>query len=251
VESRQEIQLDSMWAPHNRDRWPDLDAREEPPDVGRLLDVGGFIFANPFETILRSLAVSYLRDAWEHVSSVLARFHLVPNDLSWGCLHPGVTRIAGLEQRAAPSDYVGWTSRDLQHFDLDSRYHAIDAELAQGQPALRCAASWRSLKWTIAPDEYALGLHLTEALATDEISDWAPAWVLEHAGGTSGAWVEIAQALDALDRDALDRALIQAHATYSPLGYRIVIRGFAWFIHQPGMSLAMSLAMQFPEEPSR
>jgi hypothetical protein len=108
-----------------------------------------------------------------------------------------------------------------------------------------CAATWRSLKWTIAPDEYALGLRLIEALATDEISDWAPALILKHAGDANGAWIEIAQALDALDQDALDRVLVRAQATYSPLGYRIVIRGFAAFIHDPGMSLAI----RFPEEP--
>jgi hypothetical protein len=87
---------------------------------------------------------------------------------------------------------------------------------------------------------------LIEAIATDEISDWAPAWMLEHADGASGAWVEIAQALDTLDQAALNRALAKAQATYSPLGYRILIRGFAAFIHQPGMNMAI----RFPEEPS-
>jgi hypothetical protein len=87
---------------------------------------------------------------------------------------------------------------------------------------------------------------LIEALATDETSEWAPPWILEHAGSASRAWIEIAQALDAGDQDALDQALAQAHATYSPVGYRIVIRGFAAFIHQPGISLAI----RFPDEPS-
>jgi hypothetical protein len=235
-----------MWGPHNRNRWSDLDARKEPSDVGRRLDAGGFILADPFETILRSLSVEYLRAAWERVSGVLARFRLAPDDLSWGWLHPGETLIPGLPYRAAPSDYVGWTSRALSDFFLDKRSHAIDAELVQGEPALRCAGSWRSLKWTIAPDDFGLGLHLIEALATDEVSNWAPAVILKHAGSASGAWIEIAQALDALDQDALDRALVQAHATYSPLGYQIVIRGFAMYIHQPGISLAI----RFPDEPS-
>ncbi|HEX3270568.1 MAG TPA: hypothetical protein VHR15_07960 [Ktedonobacterales bacterium] len=236
-----------MWAPHNRDRWADLDALEEPTDVGRRLDAGGFILADPFETILRTLSIEYLRGAWERVSSALTRYHLAPIDLSWGCLHPGVTRIKGLEQRAAPSDYTGWTSRALSDFFLDRRYHTIDAELAQGRPALRCACSWRSGKWNIAPNDFALGLGLIEALATDEISDWAPAVILKHAGDTSGAWIEIAQALDSLDQDALDQALVQARSSYSLLGYRIVIRGFAGYIRQPGINMAI----QFPEEPNR
>src|SRR4029079_2367620 len=101
----------------------------------------GFILADPFETILHSLSVSYLREAWERVFSTLAHFHLAPADLSWGWLHPGATFIVGLEQRATPSDYVVWTSCDLKLFYQDSRYESIDAELAQGQPALRCATS--------------------------------------------------------------------------------------------------------------
>jgi hypothetical protein len=178
---------------------------------------------------------------------VLARFHLAaPADLSWGWLHSGETRIAGLEQRAAPSDYVGWISRELKHIDGDSRYRAIDAELAQEQLALRCASSWRTFKWSIASDDVALGLRLIKALSTDESTDWAPKWILQHAGTKSGAWIEIARALDALDQDALDQALARAQAAYSVLGYEMVLRGFASFIAQPDMKLAV----RFPHAPS-
>jgi hypothetical protein len=208
--------------------------------------VGGFVLADPFEAILRSISASYLRTAWQRVSGVLTRSQLAPTDLSWGWLHPGTTRIAGLEQRAAASDYVGWTSRDLKDFDLDSRFEAIDAELAAGQPTLRCAVAWRSLKWTIAPDDVALGLRLTEALATDSSTYWTPSWVLTHAKADDGAWVEIARALHTLDQDALDRALAQARVTYSRLGYQIVWRGFASVIHRPGVDVAI----RFPQAPS-
>jgi hypothetical protein len=235
-----------MWAAHHRERWADLDAREEPTEAGRRLDAGGFVLADPFETILRSISASYLRGAWGRVSDVLARYHLAPADLSWGWLHPGETRIAGLEQRAAPSDFAGWTSRDLKLFDRDSRYRAIDAQLARGEPALRCAVSWRSFKWSIAPDDVASGLRLVAALSTDESTDWAPAWILQHASAESGAWIEIARALDALDHDALDQALARAQATYAPLGNEMVLRGFASFIGQPGMNLAV----RFPQAPS-
>jgi hypothetical protein len=165
--------------------------RSRPTSVNTMSS-GGFILADPFETILRSLSVSYLHDAWERVASTLAHFQLAPADLSLGWLHPGATFPAGLERRFRPSDYVGWTSHDLALFYQDSRYESIDAELAHGQPVLRCATSYRSLKWNITPDDYSLGLQVIEALATDEVSDWAPAWMLEHAEGASGAWVEIA-----------------------------------------------------------
>lgn len=145
---------------------------------------------------------------------------------------------------------MGWTSRDLKDFDLDSRDEAIDAELAAGQPALRCAVAWRSLKWTIAPDDEALGLRLIEALSTDGGADWAPDWILQHADTETGARIEIARALHALDQEALDQALdqalAQAQATYSPLGYKVVLRGFASFLGQPGMNLAV----RFPQESS-
>lgn len=93
-----------MWAAHHRERWPDLDAREGPTDAGGRLEVGGFVLADPFEAILRSISASYIRNAWERVRDVLTRSRLAPADLSWGWLHPGKTWIAGLEQRAAASD---------------------------------------------------------------------------------------------------------------------------------------------------
>jgi hypothetical protein len=57
-----------MWAAHHHDQCPDLDAHEEPTDAGRRLDAGGLILADPFETILRPLSVSYLCTAWDHMS---------------------------------------------------------------------------------------------------------------------------------------------------------------------------------------
>ncbi len=43
-----------MWAVHHRDRWP--------------IDAGGFVFADPFETVPRPMSASYLHDAWERWS---------------------------------------------------------------------------------------------------------------------------------------------------------------------------------------
>jgi len=238
-----------MRAAHNRERWSDLEARKEQTDVGRRLDAGGIVLADSFETMLQSLSEHYLHDAWERAASALTRYQLAPTDLSWGQLHPGETHIAGLENRATPSDYVGWTSRELKDFDQENYYYATDGELAQGKPRLRCAVSWRSTKWSIAPDNYSLGLRLIEARATNEITSWAPTWVLAHeglSGADSGAWIAIAQALGDYNQGALDQAFAQARATYSPLGYRIVLRGFVAFAHQPGRNLAL----RFPQEPS-
>jgi len=233
-----------MWAYHHKERWLDLDPHEEPTDAGRRLDAGGFVLADPFETILRYISVGYLREAWERLSTILAEYQMRPTDLSWGWLHSGETYISD-KKLASPSNYTGWISRELKRVDLDSRYQAIDVALANGRPALRCAVSWRSLKWNIAPDDYLLGLRLVEALSTDEITDWAPAYLLQEADTTTGAWIEIAQAIHILDQVALDRAIAHAHATYSPLGYQIVVCGFAAFLHQPGMNPKV----HFPQEP--
>ena len=221
---------------------PDLDAREAPTDAGRRLDAGGFILADSFETLLRALSESYLHRAWARVTEALNRYQLTPHDLSWGWLHSGETRIDGLSG-GAPTDFVGWTSRELKDFDRDSRFLIMDTELRSGFPALRCAVAWRSLKWNIAPDDVSLGLRLVIALAIDDPSNWNPAWLLEHARGASGAWIEIARAIQTLDQDALDRAITHARASYTPAGYRIALGGFAAYIHQPGMNLAI----QFPQ----
>jgi hypothetical protein len=44
-----------VWAAHHADLWPDLDARVEPTDAGRRLDVGGFVFSDPPEALFRAI----------------------------------------------------------------------------------------------------------------------------------------------------------------------------------------------------
>lgn len=80
-----------MWSTHHRHLWAELDALEEPGNVGHLLAVGGFVLADPFEVVLRSLSREYLRAAWRHLRPLLRRRGALPDDLSWGCLHPDET----------------------------------------------------------------------------------------------------------------------------------------------------------------
>jgi hypothetical protein len=99
--------------------------------------------------------------------------------------------------------------------------------LTQGSPALRCAFTWRSLKWNIAPDNYELALRLIERLCTEEPSDWSPDYILADWHPYDWApWVWIARAIRDNDQEGLDSALAEAKALYSPLGYRIVVRGY-------------------------
>ena len=223
---------------HHRLGWPDLDSREELTDVGNRLDVGGFVLADPFEVLLRMLSATYLRDAWTRLSAALSHYDLAPGDLSWGYLHPGVTYIDGLSG-SAPTDYVGWTSRELKDFESDDRFGALDKLLRSDRPALACAVAWRSLKWAIAPDDVALGLRLVMSIGLDEPAFWSPAWLLEHRDGVSGAWVDVARAITIRDQAALDRGMSEARATYSLLGYDLVRRGFTAYIEQMQLELVI------------
>ena len=226
---------------------PDLDAREEPRDVGSRLDVGGFVLADPFETLLRLLSASYLSDAWTLLSAALHHYDLAAGDLSWGHLHPGVTSIDGLSG-SAPTDFVGWTSRELKDFDHDDRFPALDRALRAGRPALACAVAWRSLKWAIAPDDVALGLRLVMGLGLDDPADWNPEWLLEPASDAVGAWADIARAIAARDQRALDRGMSEARATYSALGYDLVQRGFTSYLEQMQLNLVIGASPEHDED---
>ncbi len=194
-----------------------------------MLPVGGFVLADPFETLLRQLSEEYLDAAWHRASPIAQRVLWDPDDLSWGWLHPGETKIAGIT-RWTPSDFIGWTSRQLEGFAADRRIAAIRAELEGETPAIRFAATWRSAKWAIEPDDYGAGLRLIEMMCLDEPSNWAPSFVLENARDMTEPWIAMAHALLANDQRALNQALAEAHALYSPLGYRIVVEGYGMYL---------------------
>jgi hypothetical protein len=192
------------------------------------------------------------------------------DDLSWGWLHGGVTYISGRIQ-PAPSDFTGWTSLKLDDFDKYTSFIRLDDELKSGSPVLRCACSYRTAKWRIAPDDFPLGLKLIEALWTDEPTDWSPggvlldqerilalhrqnsqahregdqaeadriqaeihaiyaqtspAYHLTDAQGLNEPWRRVAVALLERNRQQLHNALAKARDAYSPVGYRLLVRGF-------------------------
>lgn len=232
-----------MWSQHQRDQWPDLDERQVLGTETGSLASGGFVLADPFDSLLRLLSPAYLDDAWERLTSVLSQYHLDLPDLSWGWLHPGLTKIVGIHP-PAPSDYVGWTSQNLARFFEDSRYVTIDEQLQQlnrTPPTLRCAYCYRSFKWRIAPEEFSLGLRMIEAIATDEISNWSPPWILadwspaaQLQGNESASepWLEMARAIQTRDQQRLNTAVQAAESEYTQVGYQIVVRGFGVFIAQ-------------------
>ena len=115
----------------------------------------------------------------------------------------------------------------MAYFYKEPRFEQMDDELKQMTPMLRCAASWRSLKWRIAPDDYPMALRLIEALCTDELSDWSPSSVLERHSETEEPWVKVSKALNNRDENQVRNALEEARDVYSPLGYRIMRRGYA------------------------
>lgn len=218
-----------MWSMHHCDQWPDLDAVEEPRDAGRALYVGGFVLADSFGTLLRNIGETYLAAAWSRLSASLTAFDVAPNDLSWGSMHPGETYLENKTQHA-PSDFLGWTSRELQNFDEDPRYQQLDMALRQGTPKLRCAVTWRSLKWNIAPNNFGLALRLIEAMYTDGGPEWNPDLVLAEQPSPTEPWCKVAKAIRDDNQSDVDQALAEAEQQYSPLGYRIVVRANAAWV---------------------
>ncbi len=233
-----------MWAEHNSGLWPDLDAREHSGFGAGHLYVGGFVFTDPPESVFRSVGEDYVRDAWSHVSEVLDRQGMAANDLSWGAMHPGVTVVAGGGREwRDPGRYLGWTSLLLYGFDADARWGAVDEELSRHSPQLRCAVTWRSHQWSIAGDEIALGLRLFEAMTTDDITVWSPSNIFAVPRDESESWIRAAAAIRDGDQWRLDRALAEAGRIYSPIGYRIVVRGFRAY------AAAWAPGLQFPPVP--
>ena len=82
--------------------WPALDALEEPTDGGRVLGVGGFVLADPFDTFLRQISAEYLQRFCDRVYLTIRAFRLELSDLSWGLIHCG-TYIPG--KPPSPKDF--------------------------------------------------------------------------------------------------------------------------------------------------
>lgn len=213
----------------------DLNDLQE-PTVGRALYAGGFVFGDSFDDFLKNISEDYLRAAWEHLSAVLEQNAIVAEDLSWGWMHPGETGFPGedslrsLSTALAPNSFIGWTSRDLSEIWRTGEDSRIDELLKYDKPVLRCTATWRSLKWRIAPDDFALALRLIAAICTDEISDWHPSVVLQSVVEPLGLWQQAAEAIRDGNQQELDSILEQARREYTALGYRILVGGYSAYI---------------------
>lgn len=200
---------------------------EQPTDAGRRLDVGAFVLADAFEVLLRQISADYLGQTWNRVQRVLEENDIAADDLSLGWLHPSEAWAPQVPVEA--SSFTGWTSRRLVRFDLDARWSAIDRQLRAGAPALRCAVSWRSRKWSIQASDGIRAERLIEYLWTDESSEWDPAALLRahpEVPDVDEPWLAVARAIRDEDESGLERAMGNASARYSPLGYRIIERGF-------------------------
>jgi hypothetical protein len=234
-----------MWAPHQSEWWPDLDAREERTSwAGSALYVGGFVLSDSSERIFRAIGADYIRDAWRHLGDVLNRHEMRADDLSWGLMHPGVTALEDQAQRwRDPCRWLGWTSCDLYGFDANPRWKALDAELSAQSPQLRCAMTWRSHRWRISGDEIGLGLRLFEAVGLDDLTVWNPSFIFEVPRDESEPWICAAAAIRDDDQQRLDQSLAEAERTYTAIGYRIVVLGFH------GYASAWAPALRFPSLP--
>jgi hypothetical protein len=251
-----------MWSYYDNG-WPsDLEVLVEPTYAGRRLDAGGFVLGDSFDTLLRSLSEGYLKQAWLRAQSIMEQYQLRATDLSWGEIHPGEANLPNIlldRPIHAPNHWIGWTSKELHSLYLDSRWQAIDEDLKNGSPALRCGTSWRSVKVRVAPDDFTTGLRLIEVFCTSETSDWAPSVVLDGwitdeqpkvKRDMNEPWVKVALAIVHDDQQELDSALSAARGAYTHIGYRIVLRGFATHLkHDPRPTVHLPLDVLENQEP--
>lgn len=221
----------------HRDDWKVLNTLEQ-PTCGRRLDVGGFVLGDSFDTFLRNISEDYLQAAWTRLSAVLKRHHIISDDLSWGWMHPGETGLPDADRvdkdTSSPSNFIGWTSCDLSEIWQTEECHRLDMELKVGEPSLRCTATWRSLKWSIAPEDYQLALKLIENICIDEVSDWHPDVVLQKIAEPTEIWRKFAGPIRDSNQQRLDVMVDEARHAYSPIGFCIVIQGYKTYLYSGG-----------------
>ena len=232
-----------LFASH-RSNWEDLDSLLE-PTVGRALPVGGFIFGDLFDALLRHISEDYLRAAWNQLSFVLGQNQIVVQDLSWGWMHPGETGFDDTNRAPtggfAPGAYFGWTSCELSEIWRMKQLHHLDELLKAGVPPLRCTATWRSLKWRVAPDNFPLALKLIEALCTADIVEWSPEVVLADIADPPELWRRAALAIRGDDQKYLDRIVEEAKQSYTFWGFRIFILGYTRYLNGSGYAGTLEL----------
>lgn len=223
-----------MWALHKED-WEALESLEV-PRCGRRLDVAGFVLGDSFETILRNISENYLSAAWARVSECLKQNHIFASDLTWGWMHPGETGLPDtLDTPEAsiviPTNFTGWTSCELSEIWRTGECKRLDAQLKNGVPSIRCTATWRSLKWNIAPQDYQLALKLIEVNCTEEVSDWHPTYVLQNIDEPIELWRQIGRSIQDNNQPQVDTLLEEARHLYTSLGFRILLRGYKTYLY--------------------
>lgn len=227
-----------------RSDWEELDYLAE-PTVGRALPVGGFIFGDSFDALLRHISEDYLGTAWNQLSFVLGQNQIVVQDLSWGWMHPGEMGFDDTNRAPtsdfAPGDYFGWTSCELSEIWRTKQLHYLDELLKAGVPPLRCTATWRSLKWRVAPDNFPLALKLIEALCTADTVEWSPEVVLADIVDPPELWQRAALAIRGDDQEYLDRTVEEAKRSYTFWGFRIFILGYTRYLNGGGYAGTLGL----------
>lgn len=232
------MKLPMDWFEYRKYLWGAFESIQQ-ATLGRRLDVGGFVLADPPEAIFCHIGRDYIKAAWDNLCVVLKQHGIVIPDLLWGTLHPGETWVTETHS-SDPCCYIGWTSQGIADLYEEPRWKVVDEALAACIPSLRCAFTWRSLQWRIPPEDIPFGIRLFEAYAIDEVTEWSPEVIFSVPRDLTEPWVRAAAAVRDRDQEALDGALAAAKTRYSPLGYRIVVHGFH------GYASSWKLGLQFP-----
>lgn len=216
----------------------------------RLDGMDGFVFAEPFDDLLRRLSENYLSEVWAGLTACLQRHDVDPRRLSWGSGHAGAyTYAIGPVDRGSPLGYFGWImpvdrrggGQSLWQMDDPYALTDVGAQIERdlrraGLPLTIAGADIRSYICrvvvdgvdlaSIPPSDVKVGLDLVIEHCTESSADWAPNEYNPWLPGED-ACGRIAQAIVRRDREAFFRAFEEARSSYSPSGYRTVVLGFA------------------------
>lgn len=201
------------------------------------LEVGGFVFSDAPDQIFRALSDRYLASAWAEFTTICESVRIDSTELFWGSLHPGVADVPDCRPND-PCRLIGWTGESLFHSSREQR-SVIEKTLQRRSSNLAFGTSYRSAQWQIGGGD-ARGLRLFQAIATCDISDWSPDWLVDDSRNRSEPWVKVAIAISERNHHALHSSLQDAAQTYTSAGFQVVHIGFQRWArdHAPELDLA-------------
>lgn len=201
----------------------------------------GYVLADPFEDLLRSLSPEYCERAYSKICARVEEQGHDSDKLYFGWLHSGVAHLErkqlspdGDRLIYSPTAYLGWFWWNLRTqkrsgWRLPTRLSerraiALAKGLSDESPRLVYGSSYRSMLPVEKPQSSESIVEVIIDSALDEVSDWMPAEMPEGTGSDS-ILAEIVSAYAGDDEALLAQILDKAKTVYSADGYRLIAGG--------------------------